>query len=48
MTQTDFANLRHPKAGAPTVQHTYHNIGCAIVLIANRYERDDGSKFFIP
>lgn len=48
MTQTDYAKLRHPKAGAPTVQHPYHNIGGEVVLIANRYERGDGSKFFIP
>jgi putative DNA primase/helicase len=48
MTPQEIADLRHSKAGAPTAQHLYRNIGGDVVLIANRFERRDGDKFFIP
>ena len=48
MTPHEIANLRHPKAGAPTVQHLYHNIGGDVVLIANRFERRNGKSSLSP
>jgi putative DNA primase/helicase len=44
----NITSLRHPKAGVPTVQHLYRSLGGEVVLIANRFERPEGTKFFIP
>ena len=44
----DFSDLSHPKAGRPTVRHIYRDADGAAVLIANRYKKPDGSKFFLP
>jgi putative DNA primase/helicase len=41
-------SLRHPKAGVPTARHLYRSLGGEVVLIANRFERKNGEKFFIP
>ncbi|MGY9049728.1 MAG: hypothetical protein ACKVKF_22480, partial [Rhodobacterales bacterium] len=41
------ADLRHPKAGKPTLQHIYRDADGTPVLVANRYEKPDG-KFFLP
>ncbi|SFH52531.1 hypothetical protein SAMN04488020_12010 [Palleronia marisminoris] len=41
------AHLRHPKAGRPTVQYVYRDAVGTPVLMANRYDKQDG-KFFLP
>ncbi|SMD12941.1 hypothetical protein [Primorskyibacter flagellatus] len=38
----------HPKCGLPSTAHTYHDETGAPVLVANRYDRRDGTKFFMP
>jgi len=44
----DFDSLRHPKAGVPAIQHVYRNEAGNPVVIANRYEKPSGDKFFLP
>ncbi|WP_392337179.1 hypothetical protein [Loktanella salsilacus] len=48
MMRDNLKALRHPKAGAPTTQHFYCDDQGNTVLIANRFERGGGDKFFIP
>lgn len=43
-----FAELRHPKAGKPVAQYVYRDAEGNAVIIANRFHRSDGTKFFIP
>lgn len=38
----------HSKCGSPSISYTYHDETGAPVLVANRYDRRDGSKFFLP
>ena len=42
------AELRHPTAGRPTAQHVYRIASGQPVLIANRFDKSDGSKIFLP
>ena len=44
----DFDNLRHPTAGVPLTRHIYRNAAGNPVVIANRYEKPKGEKFFLP
>ena len=44
----NYYNLKHPKSGRPDVQHIYRNDRGEGVLIANRYNKQDGSKYFLP
>ena len=48
MTNQNFADLAHPKAGIAAVRYIYHNQDGDPVLIANRFNKPDGSKFFMP
>ncbi|SIN98772.1 hypothetical protein SAMN05444722_0021 [Rhodovulum sp. ES.010] len=48
MTATELHALRHPKAGQPDAQYVYHDASGAAILVANRFDRPDGSKFFLP
>ena len=41
-------NLCHPKAGAPAHQYVYRNVTGEPVVIANRFDKSDGGKLFIP
>jgi putative DNA primase/helicase len=41
-------DLRHPKAGRPTMGHLYRDQAGAPVLVACRFEQKDGTKFFLP
>jgi hypothetical protein len=41
-------DLRHPKAGRPTLRHVYRDAAGAPVVVACRYLKRDGSKFFLP
>lgn len=45
---TTIAALRHPKAGRPAQQFTYRDAGGVAVLVANRFDKPDGAKFFLP
>ncbi|MEQ3747750.1 MAG: hypothetical protein ABNH26_00050 [Celeribacter sp.] len=47
MTST-LATLSHPKAGRPAASYIYRNQDGVPVLIANRFNKPDGGKFFIP
>ena len=47
MTTNEIAQLRHPKAGAPTAQYIYRDEDGQAVMVANRFDRR-GDKFFIP
>lgn len=38
----------HPKCGAPSIAYTYYDETGAPVLVANRYDRRGGTKFFMP
>ncbi|MEY8099849.1 hypothetical protein AB9F29_21055 [Falsihalocynthiibacter sp. S25ZX9] len=40
--------VHHPKAGTADTQHIYRNTLGKPVLVANRFERRDGGKFFLP
>jgi putative DNA primase/helicase len=40
--------LAHPKMGKPAASYIYRNQDGAPVLIANRFNKPDGSKFFMP
>lgn len=44
----NFANLAHPKAGIAASRYLYHNQDGDPVLIANRFNMPDGTKFFMP
>ena len=44
----DYSDLSHPKAGRPKFRHIYRDATGKAVLIANRYEKSDGSKYFLP
>ncbi len=44
----DIENLRHAKAGVPVQQYVYRNVEGNPVLIANRFEKGNGEKFFLP
>ena len=44
----NFADLRHPKAGIAAHRYVYHNAKGEPVLIANRFNKPDGGKFFMP
>ncbi len=44
----DFDNLRHPSAGVPSTQHIYRDEAGTPDVIANRYEKPSGDKFFLP
>ena len=48
MIAPDIKALRHPKAGTPTVQYPYRGAEGEVVLIANRFDRAGGGKFFLP
>ncbi len=41
-------NLTHPKSGKPDVSYIYRNQGGEPVLIANRFNKSDGGKYFVP
>jgi putative DNA primase/helicase len=43
-----FATLSHPKAGKPVTNYIYRNQDGEPVLIANRFNKPDGGKFFVP
>jgi hypothetical protein len=43
-----YSNLAHPKSGRPTTQHIYRNDQGKAVLIANRFNKPDGGKYFLP
>jgi hypothetical protein len=47
MTNT-LATLAHPKAGRPATSYIYRNRDGKPVLIANRFNKPDGGKFFMP
>jgi 5S rRNA maturation endonuclease (ribonuclease M5) len=47
MTNT-FTKLTHPKAGIATERYIYNNRDGDPVLIANRFDKSDGDKFFMP
>ncbi|MGH1457883.1 MAG: hypothetical protein ACRBBT_03180 [Paracoccaceae bacterium] len=38
----------HPKCGTPSARFVYRDPSGRAILIANRFDRRDGSKFFIP
>lgn len=40
--------LSHPKCGEPDMSHVYRDADGASVLVANRYEKPEGGKFFLP
>lgn len=40
--------LSHPKCGTPSKSYTYRDAAGAAVMIANRFDKPDGSKFFMP
>ena len=44
----DFDSLQHPKAGVPSTRHIYRDAAGNPVVIANRYEKPSGEKFFLP
>ena len=44
----DFAEIRHNKAGVPSCQYIYRDKDGEPILIANRYDKPDGGKFFLP
>lgn len=48
MTPPDIKALHHHKAGIPAAQYPYRSAGGAVVLIANRFDRAGGGKFFLP
>tara|TARA_R110002110_G_scaffold415747_1_gene654755 strand:+ start:1687 stop:3750 length:2064 start_codon:yes stop_codon:yes gene_type:complete len=48
MSNQNFADLAHPKAGIAADRYIYHNQDGDPVLIANRFNKPDGTKFFIP
>jgi len=41
-------DLRHPKAGRPAARHVYRDKAGAPVLVACRFVKRDGRKFFVP
>ncbi len=43
----EIAQLRHPKAGAPTAQYIYRDEDGQAVMVANRFDKP-GDKFFVP
>ncbi|PQO21993.1 ATP-binding protein [Rhodobacteraceae bacterium WD3A24] len=45
---TGIAELHHPKAGAPSARHVYCHADGTAVLVACRFEKGAGDKFFIP
>lgn len=44
----DFRNISHDKAGVPASQYLYRDKDGKPVLVANRYDKPDGKKFFLP
>jgi hypothetical protein len=48
MSAQNVADLAHPQAGKPAASYIYHNQDGAPVLIANRFNKSDGRKFFMP
>lgn len=44
----DFDDLRHAEAGVPVSRYVYRGETGNPVLIANRFERPDGDKFYLP
>ncbi|NOX40148.1 MAG: hypothetical protein GXP05_06445, partial [Alphaproteobacteria bacterium] len=44
----NFNNLRHEKAGIPSFTFMYRNEDGDPVLIASRFDKSDGGKFFLP
>lgn len=44
----DIQTLCHEKAGVPAHQNVYRNVAGEPVLIANRYDKSNGGKFFLP
>lgn len=44
----NLTELTHPKAGRPAAQYVYRADNGNAVLIANRFENRDSSKFFLP
>jgi hypothetical protein len=44
----NLATLAHPKAGRPATSYIYRNRDGTPVLIANRFNKPDGGKFFMP
>jgi putative DNA primase/helicase len=48
MIPSDIKALRHHKAGTPTAQYPYRSANGEVVLIANRFDRAGGGKFFLP
>jgi len=44
----DFSDIRHEKAGIPSIQYIYRDKDGKPVLVANRYDKPDGKKFFLP
>lgn len=44
----EFSDLSHPTSGRPKVRYIYRDATGKAVLIANRYEKSDGGKYFMP
>jgi len=44
----EFESLSHPKAGVPSNQYVYRNVAGNLTVIANRYDKPEGGKFFLP